>query len=477
MGFGNGAFQAARIAIDGVTIIENIETGKIQAPGTTIPSATNSYLSIPITNNQNVATPAPFQQMVQLNLSQYPQLKGVASDLSNVYFSSDEAGQNKLYSWRETPASLTSTQIWWVLLPNGIPANGTVIIYLQVSSSTELDGIYTGEAPQLSSTYGQYDNGASVFNFYDNFAGTSLNTNLWVNNIANSGGTLIINNGMSYIRGSSGNNHPFIYSTSTPSAGVFETYGNIPAGGGGANYNVSGFGLSSNDMGYLAAVGSEGTSYGIMTNDGGLGIVMATGLLGGIYIWQVWIPSFPPSIIYGSQNYGNKIGNDVNLPYDTQPIAFIDQENTGINLGPFYWVRARAYPPNGVMPVLNSLTVKVVQYIISSTSNTWIAPQTYTAPQNINVGQTELTGTTAGSIVYSMPYQGTSYKKFIAYASGYENDTTTAQTISFPVAFTNAPIIVVNSTGLTLSADTKTLTISAPNSTTTYTGWIIIEGY
>lgn len=31
MGFGNGAFQAARIAIDGFTIIENIQTGKIQA--------------------------------------------------------------------------------------------------------------------------------------------------------------------------------------------------------------------------------------------------------------------------------------------------------------------------------------------------------------------------------------------------------------------------------------------------------------
>jgi hypothetical protein len=32
--------------------------------------------------------------------------------------------------------------------------------------STNYDGVYAGEAPQLSSTYGQYDNGASVFNQY-----------------------------------------------------------------------------------------------------------------------------------------------------------------------------------------------------------------------------------------------------------------------------------------------------------------------
>ena len=41
---------------------------------------------------------------------------------------------------------------------------------------------YLGEAPQLSSTYAEYDNGYYVFvkgipqGFYQNFAGTSLNT-------------------------------------------------------------------------------------------------------------------------------------------------------------------------------------------------------------------------------------------------------------------------------------------------------------
>jgi len=54
---------------------------------------------------------------------------------------------------------------------------------------------YVGEAPQLSSTYGQYDNGNYVFLFYDNFAGTTLNTNKW-NYGYDSGGSIIVHNGL-----------------------------------------------------------------------------------------------------------------------------------------------------------------------------------------------------------------------------------------------------------------------------------------
>ena len=37
-----------------------------------------------------------------------------------------------------------------------------------LSGNAKYDGIYAGEAPQLSSTYGQYDNGKNVFNVYFN---------------------------------------------------------------------------------------------------------------------------------------------------------------------------------------------------------------------------------------------------------------------------------------------------------------------
>ena len=93
-----------------------------------------------------------------------------------------------------------------------------------------------------------------------------------------------------------------------------------------------------------------------------------------------------------------------------------------------------------------------------------------------NLTQTTLTGTTAGSIVWSQPEQGSAYKKFIGYANGYENTTATAQTITYPTAFTNTPIISSNSTGMTLSTSTSALTLPASMSATA-TGWIIIEGY
>ena len=86
-----------------------------------------------------------------------------------------------------------------------------------------------------------------------------------------------------------------------------------------------------------------------------------------------------------------------------------------------------------------------------------------------------LAGATAGTIDYAMPEQGT-WKKFMAIAAGYENDTTTAQTITFPVAFTNTPIVTQNTSGLTVSVSTTTLTITAPDATTTYSGYIFVEG-
>jgi hypothetical protein len=87
-----------------------------------------------------------------------------------------------------------------------------------------------------------------------------------------------------------------------------------------------------------------------------------------------------------------------------------------------------------------------------------------------------LTGTTAGNIQYSQYLQG-QFKALGMQANGYENNTSTNQTITFPVAFTNTPVIVTNTTGLTLSVSTTALTITAPNSTTVYNGIIEIKGF
>ena len=88
---------------------------------------------------------------------------------------------------------------------------------------------------------------------------------------------------------------------------------------------------------------------------------------------------------------------------------------------------------------------------------------------------TTLAGTTAGNIYWAQPERGTR-KVFTAVADAYENDTTTDQTITFPVAYTYTPAVVINTTGLTVSATTTTLTITAPDATTTYSGVIEVVG-
>jgi len=86
-------------------------------------------------------------------------------------------------------------------------------------------------------------------------------------------------------------------------------------------------------------------------------------------------------------------------------------------------------------------------------------------------------GTTAGTVNMRFTEYAQSHKKLIITFSGYENDTTTNQTISYPLPFSSYVVITGNNTGLTISASTSGITITSPNSTTTYSGIVIVEGY
>lgn len=89
---------------------------------------------------------------------------------------------------------------------------------------------------------------------------------------------------------------------------------------------------------------------------------------------------------------------------------------------------------------------------------------------------TSIAGTTAGTIYWVMPFQGSGYKKAIVFLDAYENDTATAQTITYPTAFVQVPNVTnpgavpgVSTTATTLSID--------PDTTTAYTAWLVVEGY
>ena len=91
--------------------------------------------------------------------------------------------------------------------------------------------------------------------------------------------------------------------------------------------------------------------------------------------------------------------------------------------------------------------------------------------------QVTVAGTTAGSFIASMPVQDGSYKKVIIYLDGYENDSTTAQTYTFPVPFATVAAITSNTASVPVVSTSLTEFSIAPDTTTAYTGLIVIEGY
>jgi len=165
----------------------------------------NTYVPVTITNNQGSATQNPFQQMVTWNPSTYSTYE--ASDLGNVRFCADTACVTSLDAWLEscTPSctpSATSASAWVKLTSAIAGSGGTLTIYMVfLSTSTEFDGNYWGEAPTLSGTYGQYDNGANVFSDYGAFQGASLPSGWSVSGVAsfvggtsNTGGVRLTSN-------------------------------------------------------------------------------------------------------------------------------------------------------------------------------------------------------------------------------------------------------------------------------------------
>ncbi len=106
-----------------------------------------------------------------------------------------------------------------------------------------------------------------------------------------------------------------------------------------------------------------------------------------------------------------------------------------------------------------------------------IASGTISDSNLVNPTINSLAGTTAGTLYYVEPFTLGNYKKVIVNVSGYENDTTTNQSITYPTAFATVAAVTSNTSGLTVSTTITTLTITAPDSTTVYNGVITIEGY
>jgi len=119
--------------------------------------------------------PGPFQLNVTFNPSLYGAY--LAPDLGNLRF--EFPNGTLLHAWLESysgekaggPPSSSTRATAWVKLPRGI--RGSMEILMVFYPGAGFDGYWWGEAPQLSPTYGEYDNGQYVFDYYTNFSDRS----------------------------------------------------------------------------------------------------------------------------------------------------------------------------------------------------------------------------------------------------------------------------------------------------------------
>ena len=133
-------------------------------------STSQSIISVIVTNSQPIATPAPFDQFLNITESQIASALGsslasqlwqqaISDHFLNLLFTQN--GQ-PLYAWVQNYTS--SWVAVWVKLPNGIPASTSVVIDINFTNSIQYP--YTGI---YSAVYPGYDNGKDVFIQYGYF--------------------------------------------------------------------------------------------------------------------------------------------------------------------------------------------------------------------------------------------------------------------------------------------------------------------
>jgi len=152
----------------------------------------NQYIPIKIYNTQNIPTPSPFQQQIAIcdgdvnigpnfaYVNNATLLYRIHPNGQNVMFFS--SNNRLLYSWYlgqfpyDEEDEIITCYIWWIKLDNGIPANSNVTIYMYIGNSSsnfyQQYYPYVGASPQVDPSR-QYDNGKHVFIVYGYFNNTT----------------------------------------------------------------------------------------------------------------------------------------------------------------------------------------------------------------------------------------------------------------------------------------------------------------
>lgn len=326
------------------------------------PSGVIAYSQVNITNSQTSAAPSPFQEMVNLSLTNYLGRINESSKwaFSNVEFFNGTSG-TVLNSWLENYSFSTKWALFWINLPNGIPASTTLQdVYVGFGTNTTefWSNTSVGEAPTLSPSYGGRDDGFNVFNFYDDFAGTALNTSKWVNNGVSSS-TVTVDNGIYMEATSEACANSVVVSSktyTTPNGGVFGIYGNLVLTSTASCGDGQIAGFQSTSESNVIGLNGEESSSGWHVYTSAADTVLNPPIYGD-YAYNVYFASLT-STAYGSSDYNAQVSAAGSSTTVAEPIGFAP--GTYARWMNITWVRVASYPPNDVMPTISQGSVQIV---------------------------------------------------------------------------------------------------------------------
>ncbi len=374
-----------------------------------LPSGISYYVPVNIINSQSSNTQANFQQAVYVDSAAYSQYE--ASNLQNINFfyyngvvinswlegNVANEGSDNLFSSANT--------LYWLNIGPQIGASNSLMVYMGFAPITTnlFNTATTGEAPQLSPAYGQYDTGASVFPYYWDFAGTSLPSG-WVSGTSpGPGNAATVNDGITLTSNSVDGSYAYAISTtpvSNSNSMIVDSLDAIVGGGGNSGFveidlagyfsSYSGLTLTIPPCIYTPVFSQFKGMINGQISDGSELYVFDQGSCTGTGNTARW----PPLAVYSTAISNNTIAPPI--PEDfayyyyilTGSMAASAPSPSYIGLGTTsgttgepetpsmttYWTRARFIPPSGVMPsaVLGSVygSAPSVIYDLSGTGAT-----------------------------------------------------------------------------------------------------------
>ena len=318
----------------------------------------------------------------------------------------NEQTANALCTSASSPNALVDSAniLYWVRIPNSnfLPANtGTATtntIYLGwtgnvlTSANNLLSNTITGEAPTISSGYGQYDNGANVFNLYFNGDTPLSDFNAGSNDQLTQVSGVTIGSDTSanvlYVAGYDTNRYNMVYNSPLTNgnyviessyalngdlgdmqgaAGLSDTATSVSNGNAISvtpGYASSYFAL------YYASSGTQNKGIDVQGTDAA--DVWAFSTINYISTATSWSAFTAPQLYSKTGGYGgtatNPLKNAANV-YLASIAAGLSTNPTDIYIN---WQRARIYPPNGIMPetTLGAIQTTSCSAYITDPSNT-----------------------------------------------------------------------------------------------------------